>query len=210
MGGRDWDGEKDGSGTGPGGPTSGLVGEAERLSASAMESADPSERERAELRGEAASGDEVRPAGGAGSRLSWTVGGRGAGSTGGGGAPGAGVVGIAAEGWALIRRSREGFGSGLAGAALGGSRRGEDCRLASSRRLMPETVTSGGGRGAGRRPCSDVGGVGGAAGVRGREASAGSVAGFKGGRRTGASSMTRRSSSLSSQKPGRGRSVVDC
>ena len=114
MGGRDWDGEKDGSGTGPGGPTSGLVGEAERLSASAMESADPSERERAELRGEAASGDEVRPAGGAGSRLSWTVGGRGAGSTGGAGAPGAGVVGIAAEGWAFIRRSREDLGTGLA------------------------------------------------------------------------------------------------
>ena len=71
--------------------------------------------------------------------------------------------------------------------------------MASSRRLMPEKVTSGGERGAERRPCSDVGGVGEAAGVRGREASAGPVARFKGGRLAEASSMTRRSSSLSSR-----------
>ena len=38
---------------------------------------------------------------------------------------------------------------------LGGPIRGDDCRLASSRRLMPETVTWGGTWGARRRPVSD-------------------------------------------------------
>ena len=71
--------------------------------------------------------------------------------------------------------------------------------MASSRRLMPEKVASGGEKGAERRPGSDVGGVGGAAGVRGRGASAGPVARFKGGRLKEAASMTGRSSSLSSR-----------
>ncbi len=99
-GGREFDGEKAGSAAGPGGLTSGWMGEAEVLAASAMESADPSERERAELSGEAASGEEDRPVGGSGSRLSWTVGGQGASRAGGGGALGAGAAAVAAAGLA--------------------------------------------------------------------------------------------------------------
>jgi hypothetical protein len=106
-GGRDWDGEKGGSAAGPGGPTSKSVGEAEGLEASAMENADPTERERAESGGEAATGEEGRPVGGSGSRLSWVEGGQRAGGAGGGGASGGGAAGRSAgvRGW-CCRRSR--------------------------------------------------------------------------------------------------------
>ena len=86
--GRDWDGEKGWLSAGPGGPASRSTGEAEELEASGIETADPSERERAEPWGEAASDEGGRPFGGSGSRLSRVKGGQKASGAGGGGTTG--------------------------------------------------------------------------------------------------------------------------
>ena len=99
------------------------------LEASARERADPTERERAESGGEAAAGEEDRPVGGSGSRLSWIKGGQRAGGAGGGGATGEGAAGGSAKdrGW-RCRRSRAPLGGNWAETVLGGPGRGGDCR----------------------------------------------------------------------------------